>query len=428
MAPMTALAAAAALPSPTTGLTSPSTFDADDGPTDASRQKTLEVPRDVFAKMIADRIAATRDGGAGAPAPVESGRLADGDVAAQFGRLYVRRLTGRLVLRRDAVEKVIFFDRGAPILGMSSDPDDRMGEMLVRQGRLTAEQLASALAGMPSAERRLGLILIERGFIKASELPVVVRRHFEEIIHSAFAWEDGDWSLGPGQPAQEIVLLDEHPGAIILAGIRRKYGAARLARCLGGDGQTFRVARSATTDDLLHHMAMTPEERGIVALFDGRHTLDDVCVVAGARREVVAGIAWALSVLGQLDRVESPVAAPAPDAATNGAGAHARGAATSDRDRVLARYALVEEGDYFQVLDLPRGASLDDVRRAHDALMSALAPTSLPPELVAELGAELRAIRHVLDEALRVLGEPRMRDRYESHLSQLLGPAERAAQ
>ena len=46
--------------------------------------------------------------------------------------------------------------------------------------------------------------------------------------------------------------------------------------------------------------------------------------------------------------------------------------------------------------------------------MRELAPTSLRPTLVAELGAELRAIRVVLDEALRVLGEPRMRERYES--------------
>ena len=48
--------------------------------------------------------------------------------------------------------------------------------------------------------------------------------------------------------------------------------------------------------------------------------------------------------------------------------------------------------------------------------MTELAPTSLDPAVVAELGAELRAIRVVLDEALRVLGEPAMRERYERHL------------
>jgi uncharacterized protein DUF4388 len=422
MAPMTALAAAAALggAGESTALSHPSPFDADDEPRDESRQKTLEVPRDVFAKMIAERIAAARDGGAeaGAPAPVERGKLADGDVAAQLARLYLQRLTGRLVLRRDAVEKVIFFDRGAPILGMSSDPDDRMGEMLVRQGRLTAAQLEQASEGLPRAERRLGVVLVEQGFIKPTELSIVVRRHFEEIIQSAFAWEDGEWSLGPGQPTQEIVLLDEHPAAIILAGIRRKYGAARLARCLGGGAQLLRLAagRFPAGDgglDLLSLMAVTPEERTIAELFDGARTLDEVRALSGARDEVVGGIAWALSVLGQLDRVTPGNVAVSAALGTNGAGRHA---AAGDRERVLGRYALVEEGDYFQVLDLPRGASLDDVRRAHARLMGELAPTSLDAGLVAELGAELRAIRAVLDEALRVLGEAGMRRRYETHL------------
>ena len=428
MAPMTALAAAAALggAGESTALSHLSPFDADDEPRDESRQKTLEVPRDVFAKMIAERIAAARDGGAetGAPAPVERGKLADGDVAAQLARLYLQRLTGRLVLRRDAVEKVIFFDRGAPILGMSSDPDDRMGEMLVRQGRLTAAQLEQASDGLPRAERRLGVVLVEQGFIKPTELSIVVRRHFEEIIQSAFAWEDGEWSLGPGQPTQEIVLLDEHPAAIILAGIRRKYGAARLARCLGGGAQIFRLAagRFPAGDggvDLLSRMAMTPEERTIAELFDGARTLDEVRALSGARDEVVGGIAWALSVLGQLDRVEPGHVADAAAVGTNGAGRHAP---AGDRERVLGRYALVEEGDYFQVLDLPRGASLDDVRRAHARLMGEHAPTSLDAGLVAELGAELRAIRVVLDEALRVLGEAGMRRRYETHLPAAAAP------
>lgn len=434
MAPMTALAAAATLRSPgeTTALTASSVFDALDDPQggyDETRQKTLEVPRDVFAKMIADRIAAARDSGtaAGAPAPVERGKIVDGDVAAQLGRLYLQRLSGRLVLRRDAIEKVIYFDRGAPILGTSSDPQDRMGEMLVRQGRLTSAQLDRAAESAPRAERRLGVVLVELGFIKPTELAVVVRRHFEEIIHSAFAWEDGEWSLGPGKPDQEIVLLDEHPAAIILSGIRRKYGVARLARCLGGAKQVFRRANLEGAADLLPRLGMTPEERTVVDLFDGARTLDEVRAQAQVREEIVLGVAWALSVLGQLDRVDVGESEADADP-TNGADRsheldrHRESAAA--RARVLARYALVEEGDYFEVLSLPRGASIDEVKQAQEALMRELEPTSLDPAVATELGAELRAIRVVLDEAVRVLGEPRMRERYEHHLPP---PAEHAA-
>ncbi|HVZ74355.1 MAG TPA: DUF4388 domain-containing protein [Polyangia bacterium] len=432
MAPMTALAAAAALPlAEDTSITPsmPALFDAPEpgeDHRDETRQKTVEVPRDVFAKMIADRIASARDAGAagdgGVPAPVESGKIADSDVAAQFGRLYLQRLTGRLVLSRGPIEKVIYFDRGSPILGTSSDPEDRMGEMLVRQGRLTPLQLVRASEDLARAERRLGVVLVELGFIKPSELPVVVRRHFEEIIHSAFSWEDGEWSLSPGQPNQEIVLLDEHPAAIILAGIRRKYSAARLARCLGGGKQVFHIGEDALASEVVQQMGMTPEERALVPRFDGLHTLDEVRAEARTRDEIVFGVAWALSVLGQLDRLEPRAGElPKPAAPSNGAAATREvavspGPLRADRARVLAHHALVEEGDYFQVLGLPRGASDADVRGAHARLQRELTPTSLDPGLVAELGAELRAIRVVLDEALRVLGTPGLRERYEMNL------------
>ena len=381
MAPMTALAAAAALgnTAESTALTHPSPFDAEDELGDDKPQKTVEVPRDVFAKMIAERIAAARDGGAegGTPAPVESGKIVDSDVAALLGRIYLQRLTGRLVLRRDAVEKVIFFERGAPILGMSSDSDDRLGEMLVRQGRLTSAQLAQASAAVPRAERRLGVVLAELGFIKPTELSVVVRRHFEEIIHSAFAWESGEWSLGPGQPNQEIVLLDEHPAAIILAGVRRKYGAARLSRCLGGGEQVFRRSTAASAIDVLARMAMTSEERAIVDLFDGTRTLDEVRAARrrarGGRRRGSPGRCpcWGSS-------IGSSAASPRHRA--RGRGRERQGPRSHDdrsapvaaeraemRARILARHALVEEGDYFEMLDLPRGAALEDVARPRGA-------------------------------------------------------------
>ncbi len=71
---------------------------------------------------------------------------------------------------------------------------------------------------------------------------------------------------------------------------------------------------------------------------------------------------------------------------------------------MLARYALVEEGDYFEVLGVSRDASDDEVQQAHDRIARELAPDAIDPALAGELGAKLDAIREVVGEALRVLG------------------------
>jgi hypothetical protein len=85
------------------------------------------------------------------------------------------------------------------------------------------------------------------------------------------------------------------------------------------------------------------------------------------------------------------------------------------RVRLLSQYALVEEGDYFEVLGLRRDATGDDVRRARDRLIRELAPESTG-RIARELGPEIDAIRKVVEEAARVLGNDRLRARYAAAL------------
>jgi len=84
---------------------------------------------------------------------------------------------------------------------------------------------------------------------------------------------------------------------------------------------------------------------------------------------------------------------------------------------LLARYALVEDGDYFQVLGLSREATAEEIRRAYDRLVLETAPEAIDPVLAAELGPKLDAIREVAGEAARVLGDAGLRTRYQNHLA-----------
>jgi hypothetical protein len=91
--------------------------------------------------------------------------------------------------------------------------------------------------------------------------------------------------------------------------------------------------------------------------------------------------------------------------------------ASDRRAALLARYALVEEGDYFEVLGIARDATAADVKRAYDRIARELAPDEIDPAMARELGAKIDAIREVVGEALRVLGDERLRPRYQNSLS-----------
>lgn len=86
------------------------------------------------------------------------------------------------------------------------------------------------------------------------------------------------------------------------------------------------------------------------------------------------------------------------------------------RARLLARYAPVENGDYFAVLGVARDASVADLRRAHEKIVRETASDSLDPGVARQLAAEIEAIRTVVAEALRVLSDESLRPRYASRI------------
>jgi hypothetical protein len=88
------------------------------------------------------------------------------------------------------------------------------------------------------------------------------------------------------------------------------------------------------------------------------------------------------------------------------------------RARLLARCALVDEGDYFEVLGIDRGATAADVRRAHERIAREIGPDAIDATLAGELGPRLDAVRIVVAEAARVLGDDRLRARYAAALSE----------
>ena len=365
--------------------------------TDESSQKTREVPQ---------------MGPGGDELPL--------DLPSLLARVYLSRLSGRLTLRAGAMRKHIVFDEGHPVLAASSLPADRLRELLVREGRLTASQ-AGALGDEAAAlGQRLGSLLVERGLLPEAELPALVSRHYQEIIHSLFDWERGAWTLAADKSVAaqaEKVRLSQHPSALILTGVRRHYGAPRTLASLGGPAAVLQLRPSAGLGELLEKMELDEQERRAVLLFDGWRNVAAVAEAAGLSLDTVATLAWTLMLL---DRLEPALLVDTPS------GAVPRPASDRDEavDRALvqARHALVLEGDYFQVLGVSRDASADQIRRAHDALLAGVNPATLHPTVAVDLRAELEEIRAVLDEACGLLEDDRVREQYRSHLPPA-GPA-----
>lgn len=101
--------------------------------------------------------------------------------------------TGVLAVATQDVERSIYLHRGNVVWASSTCPDDRLGEFLVRRGKLTREQLQTAVSR--HGETRLGRACVECGFIAAHELWNMVQAQLLEIFDRILSTEEGLWSF-----------------------------------------------------------------------------------------------------------------------------------------------------------------------------------------------------------------------------------------
>jgi hypothetical protein len=344
----------------------------------------------------------------------DSGEIVRGvsDAAMLLAKMFAGGATGRVLFRREDVEKIVFFDQGRPVFASSSEARDRMGGLLVREGKITASQYERCQAVVAESGRRMGEILVDFGYLKRRELLPAVRRHVEDIVYSLFSWDRGHYQITTDpQPSAERIRLSRHPASLVLEGIRRKLDRTSLERMIGPPSTVIEVGDRERLGGIINMGDLAAEERAALAAFDGQADLSTVARIGGVDLADVLPLAWGLCVLGLATarRTDTEI----PDEATALVG---ETDLAIDRERVRARWQLVTEADYFALLGVRRDATGFEIRRAYQAARRDFATDSFPSDLRRELAQELDDIANVLDEAFRVLRDDRLRVTYLSNL------------
>lgn len=370
--------------------------------------------------------------------PEDEGDLATTDVATLFATLHAAGFSGAVTLQRGDGDKTIYFDAGMPVAARSTFAHDRLPDLLLREGIITREQQARARE-LPSTGRGVAQKLVEMGLLKSSELFATLRRHAEEIIYSCFGWERGRYRLSHVEPpVEERVRLGAHPWALFVEGVRRKYGLERLVELVGPPETvltpTTLMARA------LEEGAFSAAERARAELVDGERTLSELALGAVGtplgEGELYA-LAWSLVAIGaarlgaggEAQTGAGVRAVPTLITSSYGEAADRRtrprpnerardrdADRAIDKERVMAKRAQVQDGDYFAILGIGRDASAREVARAFERLKREFAPERFADPLRDELSDALAEIGEVLDEAHRVLADDEVRASYRARL------------
>ena len=239
-----------------------------------------------------------------------SGTLPPGGLPALLRPLVQAGRTGVLRLKRGDVGKSVYLSDGRLIFATSSDPDERLGEMLLRKGRISYRALEDSVRAMGDGKRQ-GTLLVENGAIRARDLVDGVRDQVQEIVYSLVAWEDGVYEFTEGKlSAREVILLHMSTPDLMLEGVRRVDRWSRIRAGVGPLSQRYAMAAGATA--VIGAVTLQKPELDLVASLDGVLMVEEICRLSRLPDFLACRTIWALWAAGVLDRVPQDAALPAP--------------------------------------------------------------------------------------------------------------------
>lgn len=200
------------------------------------------------------------------------GSLCLGVLPVVLGRLYVERRSGLLHLTRDDERRSARFRKGHIVHADTTVAEDHMGEVLVRNGLLSAADLGRATAQVVREGKRLGQVLQELKILDEHLLEDALALHVREVMRKAFGWESGAYSFEeqPVDVRGEDLTLKVFTGEVILEAARSVKDPAAVRRALGDLDRRLVIS----TDPVLRfqQISLSPAENDVLVLLDGTRT------------------------------------------------------------------------------------------------------------------------------------------------------------
>jgi eukaryotic-like serine/threonine-protein kinase len=376
--------------------------------------------------------------------------------------IYVGGKSGHLHLAVDGERKSLRLRQGQIVHGTSDTTGEHLGDVLVRYGLISQQDLDRALVIVLSQRRRLGAVLVELGLLEKGRIEEAIGLHAREILFNAI-----------GRPGVSCVfeelaesLLETDfvcplsTGQLILEATRRILDPELVRTVLGDLGRVLVLS----ADPLLRvqKITLTPADGFVLSRVDGSSKARDVMALVPLPAEDVERSLFSLLSTGIVDyrqegtsasRVaarttaqpppppapivtpprpavtqpapmpeQAPRAASASPAPTIGAtpGAGEQGdrptrvarSAQEIRSLILETYAKLKR-DHFEVLGLERTATEAEVGEAYRGFARILHPDASQGLDLEDLREKREAVFIRLSAAHEALRDPASRAEYE---------------
>lgn len=323
--------------------------------------------------------------------------------------------TGVLEIVSNAVIKRVYIKNGDMIFADSSFQDERLGEMLVLEGKITIEQFNLASERLVQTNEKLGKILVDMSCLTPPELYQAVRHQVEKIILSLFTFEVGDFEFKEGHlPTNEVITLIISAANIIYRGTKMIQSLSYIKEMCPAPEAVLELSQDPM--DIFQAISLDQEDKDILSLINGRDSLKEILSHSPLTDFEILKTISALLRIGII-RIKQQDGMPAMLSAGDLLEEENYQNADEFLKQVEELYAQSESADYYDFLGIERNATEETVHKAHYRFSKQFHPDRhfVFPEH--DIKAKLIKIFAYATEANSILSDPEKRERYDQNIS-----------
>ena len=196
------------------------------------------------------------------------GSLKEASLPDVLQLLSMGKKTGCLSVGHRGSFGYIFFDKGRIVYASIVNRRDRLGDMLVKNGMISQDQLDRAVdAQIRRRDKKIGELLVEQRALTNDQLHQFLRVQIEEAVYFLFTWTEGTFNFEPDvMPTEQDTLVSIGPESLLLEGARRVDEWSLIEKKI----PTFDIVFEIDRDQLAANEAkLTNEQRVVLSLING---------------------------------------------------------------------------------------------------------------------------------------------------------------
>lgn len=321
---------------------------------------------------------------------------------------------GILEIKYGSISKRIYIKNGDMVFATSNREEDRMGEILLRAGKISVDQHYQSVDIMKKTGKRQGTVLVELGYLKPENLIWAVRHQVEEIILSLFQWEDGEFVFIEGPLlSEEVITLKLSAANLIYRGIKKINNLTRIKNAT----PPMDVILYYSTDpmNLFQDINLDNTDKDILSMIDGKRNIKEIISISPLDNFSTIKTLYALLNTRIIELKEKELTEE--ETLEEITKEHKREIDPAFINKVEDFYKRCGVTDYYSILGVEKWSTQDKIKKAYYKVAKKFHPDIHFLMSSETLKNKLNIIFSHITDAYKTLSDSKMRREYDFSLS-----------